>query len=76
MSIQYLCDGCDQPVAVPMEAGHITKRHYCDECKVKADTFLEAEQALRKRLVEQFVDDRALLIAKFSEGNFKLPDVA
>ena len=75
MSIQYICDGCDKPVAEPKEVGYITKRHYCSQCAEKAKTFLDAEEALRKELHERFTADRELLIVKFSENGFNLPDV-
>lgn len=75
MSAAYLCDGCGTAVADPKHVGHVLKRDYCDECEVRAQAFIEAEEALRKRMTEQFNTDRDLLIAKASEGNFKLPDV-
>lgn len=75
MSVQFVCDGCAKPVAEPKEVGHVTKRQYCAECAVKADLFIDAEEALRKTLHERFTADRDLLIAKFTDGGFRLPDI-
>lgn len=76
MSVSLHCDGCGKPVENPVKVGHITERDYCEECATVAGRFVDAEEALRKTTQERFVDDRALLIAQFSTGGFKLPDVA
>lgn len=75
MSAIYTCDGCQKSIDSPTKVGHITKRDYCDECAAKAKQFVEAEEALRKITHERFTADRELLVANFSEGGFKLPDV-
>lgn len=75
MSASFTCDGCRSSVDVPTVVGVVLKRDYCDECAKKAKQFSEAEEALRKTMHERFVTDRDLLIATYSEGGFKLPDV-
>lgn len=75
MAISFSCDGCGNPVTDPVKIGHITRREYCEECKVIAERFVEAEESLRATTHERFIDDRALLVAKFSEGGFRLPDI-
>lgn len=75
MAATYICDGCGKPTPNPKKVGHVTKRDYCDECEPRAQAFVDAEEDLRNRLTEQFRTDRGLLVAKASEGNFKLPDV-
>lgn len=76
MAVSYSCDGCSQPVVNPAKSGHILKREYCEKCAELANEFLKHEEELRKAMHEKFIDDRALLIARYSAGNFKLPDVA
>ena len=77
MSRVYLCDGCGKPIATtPQLRGVALTREYCEACAEIAKTFEEAESALRASLYERFTSDRGLLIAKFSEGGFKLPDVS
>lgn len=56
--------------------GFVLKKDYCAACEPRVQAFLDAEEDLRKRLHEQFLTDRSYLIAKASEGNFRLPDVA
>lgn len=75
MAISYSCDGCAKPVESPKKVGHVVRREYCETCAEIAENFIEQEEALRKATQERFVDDRALLIARFSAGNFKLPDL-
>lgn len=75
MAIQYSCDGCGAPVENPVKVGHVVKRDYCETCKEIAERFMREEEALRKATHERFMDDRALLIARYSAGNFKLPDL-
>lgn len=75
MSAIYTCDGCQKSVDSPTKVGYITRRDYCGECAVKAKQFVEAEEALRTAMHERFTTDRQLLVANFSEGGFKLPDV-
>lgn len=75
MSISFHCDGCGKPVENPEKVGHVTQREYCPGCKEIAEQFVSQEEALREAMQTRFIDDRALLIAKFSEGGFKLPDV-
>lgn len=76
MATAFICDGCNRPVTEPKKVGHVTPREYCPECAPRADKFVEAEEALRKGLVEKFVSDRALLISQMSEGGFTLPDIS
>lgn len=76
MSIVYHCDGCEKPIGAPIEKGHVTRRQYCEACAVKAEAFLEAEEALRKRLYEQFNAERQVLIDTCSENGFLLPDIS
>lgn len=73
--ISYSCDGCGTKVTDPVKVGHITRRDYCEKCAEIAKQFIADEEALRVELQEKFVDARALLIAKYSENNFHLPDV-
>ena len=73
--ISYSCDGCGAKVTNPERIGHVTKREYCEKCAVMAKQFVADEEALRVELQEKFIDDRAALIAKYSEGGFHLPDV-
>ena len=75
MTTLYVCDGCGAGVEKPLKLGHVLKREYCEACGPRARLFVEAEEELRKRLHEQFHADRDLLIAKASEGGFKLPDI-
>lgn len=75
MSISYSCDGCGANVTEPINVGHVTKRDYCEKCAEKAEAFIAEEEQLRKDTQEKFIDDRAALIAKYSEGGFQLPDV-
>jgi len=75
MSISFHCDGCGAAVDMPKKVGHIVKREYCETCAEIADRFVREEEELRKATQERFVDDRALLIVRFSAGNFHLPDI-
>lgn len=75
MATAYVCDGCGKPTLEVKKVGASLARDYCGECETRATAFTEAEEDLRKRLVEQFNTDRGLLIARASEGGFKLPDV-
>ena len=75
MAISYSCDGCGKPVENPVKVGHVVKRDYCAECATAADAFIEAEEVLRQDAQTRFIDERAALIAKYSAGNFKLPDL-
>jgi len=75
MAISYSCDGCGEAVYVPKKVGHIVKREYCERCAEIADRFVREEEELRKATQERFVDDRALLIVRFSAANFRLPDI-
>lgn len=75
MSVIYACDGCGAPVESPIKIGHALRRDYCAACEPRAKAYVAAEEDLRKRLTEQFATDRALLVAKASDGGFKLPDV-
>ncbi len=74
MAISYSCDGCGKSVENPARVGHTVKRDYCADCAEAAKKYIEAEEALRKELHEKFIDDRALLVARFSANGFKLPD--
>lgn len=75
MAAAYTCDGCGKALDVPKEIGLVVRRDYCEDCAAKAQAFLDAEEALRQRLYDQFTTDRGLLIASASDGGFKLPDV-
>lgn len=75
MAASYVCDGCGFAIQEPMKVGHVLKRDYCAACEPRAQAYVDAEEELRKRLTAQFSTDRALLVAKASEGGFKLPDV-
>lgn len=75
MAISYNCDGCGKNVAEPKKVGKVTQREYCEPCAEKAEAFVAEEEQLRKDTQEKFIDDRAALIAKYSEGGFHLPDV-
>lgn len=75
MATSFICDGCGKPMAEARKVGRVLVRDYCDACEPKAVAFADAEEALRKRLVETFTTDRALLVAQTGEGGFKLPDV-
>lgn len=75
MAASYVCDGCGFAIQAPMKVGHVLKRDYCAACVMRAQAYVDAEEELRKRLTEQFNSDRSLLVAKASEGGFKLPDV-
>ncbi len=48
---------------------------YCEKCAPRANQFLEDEEKLRVLLHEKFREERAALVALFSQDNFKLPDV-
>ncbi len=58
-----------------VQAGKVIIREYCPACAESVNGFLEAQNHLRQRLTDQFASDRSALIEKFSENNFKLPDV-
>ncbi len=73
--MQSLCAGCRELVDETVEVGYVTKRHYCKKCAVRARLFLDDEEALRKVLHDNFIVDRGRLIANFSEGGFKWPDI-
>lgn len=75
MATAYICDGCGKPSLEVKKVGSALTRDYCAECEPRAEAFSEAEEDLRKRLVEKFNTDRSLLIEKAGEGGFKLPDV-
>lgn len=75
MATAYVCDGCGNPSLEVKKLGRVLVRDYCAECTPRADAFSDAEEDLRKRFVEQFNTDRALLVSSASEGGFKLPDV-
>ena len=72
MATHFVCDGCGSPVENPVKVGHIVKREYCPDCAKTADEYVDAEEAMRKKLHEQFIDRRAALIARYP--NFRLPD--
>ena len=70
------CDGCGVAITeTPVVRGIALKREYCEACAEIAKTFEQVEASLRESLYERFMTDRQLLIAKFSEGGFLLPDV-
>lgn len=75
MAASYICDGCGKPVEAPKTVGHVLKRDYCEACEPQAQKFVDAEEALRKKLAEQFNAERDTLIAAASAGGFKLPDI-
>ena len=75
MAILYQCDGCGEGGDAPKRVGFVMKREYCPTCAEIADEFLREEEELRKDTQERFVDERALLIARFSIDGFKLPDL-
>ena len=76
MSTIVQCDGCGTAITeTPVVRGIALKREYCAACAEIAKTFEQVEAALRESLYERFTTDRGLLIAKFSEGGFRLPDV-
>ena len=75
MSVFFKCDGCGEGVDSPKKVGFVLKRDYCSACAVTADNFLNEEEELRKATQERFVDERAAIIARYSVGNFKLPDL-
>jgi hypothetical protein len=76
MAAIHVCDGCGKPTPEPKQVGRVTLRDYCDACEPRAKAFMDAEEDLRKRLTDQFRSDRALLVAKASEGGFRLPDIS
>jgi hypothetical protein len=75
MSSVHLCDGCGKTVDFPVKLGRTIPRDYCEDCALVARKFMEGEDALRKALHENFIDDRASLIANLLARSFKLPDV-
>lgn len=75
MATSIICDGCSKHTPEAKRIGRVLVRDYCVECASKADAFSDAEEALRKRLVDQFNTDRALLVSSASDGGFRLPDV-
>ena len=75
MATYYACDGCGAAVDSPKKVGFVLKRDYCPTCAAIADKFLHEEEELRKATQERFVDERALLIARYAVDNFKLPDL-
>lgn len=75
MAISFSCDGCGTKITEPVKVGHITKREYCEKCAEIANQFIADEEALRVELQEKFIDERALLIAKYGADGFHLPDV-
>ena len=75
MATFFRCDGCGEGVDSPKKVGFVIRREYCETCAAVADKFLHEEEELRKATQERFVDERALLIARFSADGFKLPDL-
>lgn len=75
MATAFICDGCAKPVLEVKKVGRVLVRDYCAECEPRASAFSDAEEELRKRLIDSFNTDRALLISSASEGGFLLPDV-
>ena len=75
MATFFRCDGCGEAVDSPKKVGFVIRREYCESCAAIADEFLREEEELRKDTQERFVDERALLIARFSIDGFKLPDL-
>ena len=69
------CDGCGEPVNDPVKVGHVVKRDYCVSCAAIANEFIDAEEVLRRDTQTRFIDERALLIVKYSAGLLKLPDL-
>ena len=55
--------------------GDIIPRDYCSDCAARANVFLQSHEFLRKACYDKFTEDREILIAKYSENGFKLPDV-
>jgi hypothetical protein len=76
MAVSYSCDGCGVAVEIPARVGKITQREYCEDCGLKAQAFVDAEEALRLEVQQAFVKKREALIAKHGKSGFKLPDVA
>ena len=73
MSVHFLCDGCEVAVEKPTIVGYVVQRHYCEECAVKAEDFLQQEECIRKTFYDEFNASRTELLKKFN--GFKLPDV-
>ncbi len=76
MAQSFTCDGCGTSIDQPKRIGHVVRRDYCADCAVRARAFIDAEEDLRKRCVDQFKSDLDLLVASAREGGFKLPDVS
>ena len=75
MAASFTCDGCGAAVDKPKQVGHVLKRDYCEACTVRAEAFVDAEEAERVAVQVVFAGKREKLIAEFGAGNFKLPDV-
>lgn len=75
MAASFKCDGCGDPVEVPMVIGHVLKRDYCRSCATVAKAFIETEEGYRREAVAQFTARRQVLIEQCGADSFKLPDV-
>lgn len=75
MARSFTCDGCGDPVDNPKQVGHVIQRDYCPTCAVKAEEYLQSEEAERLAVQSAFVGKRDKLIKKHGAGRFKLPDV-
>lgn len=75
MAASYVCDGCGKAVASPKKIGHVIPRDYCETCAEKAESYLNEEEALRVRLQIDFANERSILIGKYLQGGFNLPDL-
>lgn len=73
MAASFSCDGCGSPVDDPAKVGHVLKRDYCPDCKVKAEEFMAAEEQLRLETQRTFLEARSFLISQQSLN--LLPDV-
>lgn len=74
MSILFSCDGCGKTGDGFTPLGVVIVVHYCSDCKEKAESFLRERNAIRAKLVNEFSAAKAVLVARFSANNFKLPD--
>lgn len=75
MSASVTCDGCKQPVEVPVVCGLAIRRDYCETCAARANSYMDEVEALRKASLDKFTEERIALISKFSGNGFLLPDV-
>lgn len=76
MAIQYSCDCCQTPVAVPNNRGYVIQAQYCDTCVAEIDEYMKSINAIHEEAAALFKLKLEEMKAKFKAEHEKarLPD--